>query len=109
MFEDASENMQLSKSSHLSPNQAARQAQADQQPNININATNVIAEAVPAKKKAKKVPKRVEKACQTRLTLKSIKKEDPNMPKYVATKTQTEPLGKLGRQQDKSKGTDTLS
>lgn len=31
------------------------------------------------------------------------------MPKYVATKTQTEPLGKLGHHQDKSKGTDALS
>ena len=62
----------------------------------------MISEAVPAKKKGKKMSKRVDKACQTRLTLKSIKKEDPNMPKYITAKTQTEPLGKLGRHKDRN-------
>lgn len=64
---------------------------------------------MPQKKKGKKQPIRVEKSSQTRLTLKSIKKEDPNMPKYVTTKTQTEPLGKLGLQKDVSQGTDMLT
>ena len=111
--EDAPELMQLSKNSPLSPKKVQIQIETKLTENGMAEvdqireSTNLLSPLGPSLKKAKVPSNRIDKCCQTRLTLKCIKKEDLNQPRYVVANTQTEPLGR--KKDGNSKGTEIRS